>query len=202
MDTNVQALKNLYVALGGDASDVENLTTSSEVITAMESVAASAASELPAVKASDAGKNLTVNSSGKWAAIMPEDELPAVTTSDNGKVLGVSNGKWTKTSLTDTDLIVIINENGGVFSIALAPSYSDLLSYIKVSGSAKVTFNGGAFGSNQGQAGFFSGAGVDGMSICANGIFDTANYGLCAYSIEINSVNTKTIKVEPITPTA
>lgn len=72
MDTNVQALKNLYVALGGEASDVAELTTSSEVITAMESVAASAASELPVVKPADEGKTLTVNSSGKWAAIMPE----------------------------------------------------------------------------------------------------------------------------------
>ena len=104
MDTNVQALKNLYVALGGEASDVADLTTSSEVITAMESVAASAASELPVVKKADAGKNLTVNSSGKWAAIMPEDELPAVTASDDGKLLGVSSGAW---GAVENNVIVI-----------------------------------------------------------------------------------------------
>lgn len=129
MDTNVQALKNLYVALGGDASDVENLTTSSEVITAMESVAASAASELPVVKKVDEGKTLTVDGNGKWAAILPEsviddeeasetktyssskiaslipaNELPAVTASDNGKLLGVNQGAW---SAVEKDTIVI-----------------------------------------------------------------------------------------------
>lgn len=65
MDTNVQALKNLYVALGGDLSTVASLATSSEVINAI--------ADLP---------NLT----GEY--------LPAVTASDNGKVLKVAEGKW------------------------------------------------------------------------------------------------------------
>jgi len=64
MDTNVQALKNLYVALGGDLSEVANLATSSEVINAI--------AQLPAIGAS----------------------LPAVTAADNGKVLKVAEGKW------------------------------------------------------------------------------------------------------------
>lgn len=66
MDTNVQALKELYVSLGGKASDVADMATSSEVITAMKSVAASAASELPAVTASDYGSILRVGANGKW----------------------------------------------------------------------------------------------------------------------------------------
>lgn len=64
MDTNVQALKNLYVALGGDLSTVANLTTSSEVINAIAGLSAS------------------------------ETKLPAVTAEDNGKVLKVVEGKW------------------------------------------------------------------------------------------------------------
>ena len=64
MDTNVQALKNLYVALGGDLSTVANLATSSEVINAI--------AQLPAIGAS----------------------LPAVTATDNGKILKVVEGKW------------------------------------------------------------------------------------------------------------
>lgn len=64
MDTNVQALKNLYVALGGDLSEVANLATSSEVINAI--------AQLPAIGAS----------------------LPAVTATDNGKILKVVEGKW------------------------------------------------------------------------------------------------------------
>ena len=119
MDTNVQALKGLYVALNGDPKDVENMTTSSEVITALNDVAAAAATELPVVKKVDEGKVLTVNGNGKWAAKLPEsviddeeasesktyssskiaslipaDELPAVTTADNSKLLGVSSGAW------------------------------------------------------------------------------------------------------------
>lgn len=35
MDTNVQALKNLYVAEGGNRKDVENLVTSADVINAI-----------------------------------------------------------------------------------------------------------------------------------------------------------------------
>ena len=64
MDTNVQALKNLYVALGGGLSEVANLATSSEVINAI--------AQLPAIGAS----------------------LPAVTVADNGKILKVVEGKW------------------------------------------------------------------------------------------------------------
>ena len=73
MDTNVQALKNLYVALGGDLSTVANLATSSEVINAIAS--------LPSL-------------TGEYP--------PAVTAEDNGKVLKVAEGKWTLgTDLTE-----------------------------------------------------------------------------------------------------
>lgn len=114
MDTNVQALKGLYAALNGDPKDVENMDTSSEVITAMQDVAAAAATELPVVKKIDAGKTLTVNGNGKWAAIMPEsiiddteasetktyssskivslipaNELPTPSADNNGKVATV-----------------------------------------------------------------------------------------------------------------
>lgn len=75
METNVQALKDLYVALGGEASDVVDMTTSSEVLVALQAVAQAAATELPVVKKADAGKLLTVNGSGKWAAIEPKSEI-------------------------------------------------------------------------------------------------------------------------------
>lgn len=68
MDTNVDALKNLYKAFGGSESAVADLTTSADVINAIAShVAAGGADALPAVKAADNGKVLTVVS-GKWAA--------------------------------------------------------------------------------------------------------------------------------------
>lgn len=135
MDTNVQALKGLYAALNGDPKDVENMDTSSEVITAMQDVAAAAATELPVVAKKDAGKVLTVNGNGKWSAAFPETEiddteasetktyssskieslipspeLPTVTSADNGKVLGVANGAWTK---TDNIFIINVTKSGG-----------------------------------------------------------------------------------------
>lgn len=70
--TNLEALKALYVALGGNSSTVANMTTSAEVINAMCSVAetlatAATTAELPKVSATNNGQVLTVVS-GKWAA--------------------------------------------------------------------------------------------------------------------------------------
>lgn len=91
----IEALQQLYVALGGDIADVQNITITPEMISALTEVAAAAASELPAVKSADNGKVLTVVS-GKWAKADAPTELPSVSGTDNGKLLGVSSGKWTK----------------------------------------------------------------------------------------------------------
>lgn len=91
----IEALQQLYVALGGDIADVQNITITPEMISALTEVAAAAASELPAVKSTDNGKVLTVVS-GKWAKADVPTELPSVSGTDNGKLLGVSSGKWTK----------------------------------------------------------------------------------------------------------
>lgn len=66
MDTTVVALRNLYVALGGQAADVANLVIIPDLINAIA----------------------TLVSSGATA------ELPAVTATDNGKVLKVVDGEW------------------------------------------------------------------------------------------------------------
>ena len=92
MLTNVDALKGLYVALGGDVADVANLTTTPELLEKISVVAGAGASELPVVKKADAGKVLTVNGNGKWSA--GGATLPAVSATDNGKVLMVSDGAW------------------------------------------------------------------------------------------------------------
>lgn len=70
---NVNALKALYIALGGSADDAANLTTIPEMINAIAAVVSSGGgSVLPAVTASDNGKVLTVVS-GKWkAAALPD----------------------------------------------------------------------------------------------------------------------------------
>lgn len=64
--TNVEALKAVYVALGGDADDF-TATTNDAAIYAIAQVIASTGSELPAVTAADNGKVLTVVE-GDWAA--------------------------------------------------------------------------------------------------------------------------------------
>lgn len=68
MDTNVQALKNLYAALGGDPADVADISTNADMINAIAAhIGSGGAAELPTVTTTDNGKVLTVVS-GKWAA--------------------------------------------------------------------------------------------------------------------------------------
>lgn len=64
--TNVEALKEVYVALGGSADDFAAVTTNDQAIHLISTVVASAiAGALPTVSSSDNGKVLTVVS-GKW----------------------------------------------------------------------------------------------------------------------------------------
>ena len=65
--TNIEALKALYVTLGGSADTVANMTVSADVIYAISQLSLSVQPELPAVTKTDEGKVLKVNSSGKWA---------------------------------------------------------------------------------------------------------------------------------------
>lgn len=77
MDNTIIALQNLYVALGGTASDVAEINIIPDMINAIATqaatvVAAANAKELPSVTASDNDKVLTVVS-GKWAtAALPD----------------------------------------------------------------------------------------------------------------------------------
>lgn len=71
MDNTLDALRGLFVALGGDADDVANLVIIPDIINAIATQAATAlatagASELPEVDAEDNGKVLKV-ADGKWS---------------------------------------------------------------------------------------------------------------------------------------
>lgn len=67
MDTNVDALKNLYIAFGGSSDTVAPMTTNAGVINALAVlIAAGGGSILPAVTASENGKVLKV-ADGAWA---------------------------------------------------------------------------------------------------------------------------------------
>lgn len=63
---NVDALKQVYTALGGDADDVANITDNAGMISAIATVIPTALSSV----------------------------LPEVTASNNGAVLKVADGKW------------------------------------------------------------------------------------------------------------
>lgn len=73
MDNTIIALQNLYVALGGTASDVAEINIIPDMINAIATlISGGATAELPKVTSSDNGKVLTVVS-GKWAkAALPE----------------------------------------------------------------------------------------------------------------------------------
>lgn len=64
--TNVGALKNLYVALGGDADTVADVNLSSDMIAAIATLVGTTGGMLPAVDAEDNGKVLKV-AEGAWA---------------------------------------------------------------------------------------------------------------------------------------
>lgn len=95
MDKNVDALKNLYVVLGGNADDVADISTIADMINKIATVVTGAGAGLPAVTSEDNGNVLTVVG-GKWAKAAAPTELPAVTSEDNGDVLKVIEGVWAK----------------------------------------------------------------------------------------------------------
>lgn len=68
MGDTVKALKAIYVALGGNANDVKNITLIPDMLNKIAIVAATAtAAELPKVTSSNNGQVLTVDG-GKWKA--------------------------------------------------------------------------------------------------------------------------------------
>lgn len=93
MGENVQALKTLYVAMGGTASDVANISQTADMIVEISKIVSSTGIELPKVTSADNGNVLTVVN-GAWAKAAVPVELPAVSAEDNGDVLKVVDGVW------------------------------------------------------------------------------------------------------------
>lgn len=99
--TNVEALKSLYVALGGSSSTVAGMSLTADVIAATATLIANGGgARLPEVSASDNGRFLGV-ADGAWAVVDIEAELPTVTADDNGDVLTVVEGAWAAAALPD-----------------------------------------------------------------------------------------------------
>lgn len=113
--TNVEALKAVYTALGGDADDVAAINTTAEMIAAI-ATAVSSTIELPAVTSSDNGDVLTVVN-GKWAKAAATIELPTVSGADDGDVLTVVSGTWAKAASAKELPVVTSAENGKVLKV-------------------------------------------------------------------------------------
>ena len=104
---NVDALKALYTAMGGnitndyysdiaDGVKVGEYSQISDCILALAKLVASIGIELPAVTGLDNGNVLTVVE-GAWAKASIPSQLPAVTPEDAGSVLKVNeSGVWAK----------------------------------------------------------------------------------------------------------
>ena len=102
------ALKKLYVAMGGTASDVENLTLTPELIAAIAEIYSGGGSSLPAVTSDDNGKALLVQE-GAWDKGTLPSGLPEVSASDNNKSLRVASGEWA----VDANQFAVHFTNGG-----------------------------------------------------------------------------------------
>ena len=117
MNLTVEALKELYIALGGNATNVADITLIPDMITAIAAfISGGGARVLPTVSNTDNGKVLTV-SGGKWTAATPTAELPTVTSSNNGEILTVSGGNWVSAAPVSQLPAVTATENGEVLTV-------------------------------------------------------------------------------------
>lgn len=116
----VEALKALYVAMGGNLTDtyddiaggvaVSNIVIIPDVISAIAKIAVPA--ELPKVTGDDNRKVLTVKD-GKWSAALPASQLPEVSQTNAGQVLTVSaEGTWEAANVP-TELPEVSAEDDG-----------------------------------------------------------------------------------------
>lgn len=128
--TTIDALKNLYVELGGNLEDVENINVIPKMIDALSEIAGSTI-ELPGVTAEDNGDVLTVVD-GKWAKAEAGGgaSLPGVTAEDNGDVLTVVDGAWAKAKPTIEFALYkgVIQSN--TFTLSDSKNKSDILADI------------------------------------------------------------------------
>ena len=81
-NNTIEALKKLYVAMGGDADDVENLNITPEMISAIADIYQGGGGS----------------------------SLPAVTADDNGKVLAVVEGDWDKAENAGGAVLITLGE--------------------------------------------------------------------------------------------
>ena len=96
-----QALKDLFIGLGGDSSALTDNTSLSDYIEDLESAIKACAGESAEDIIDDSEAKSDKTYSGvKIESLIPAAELPEVSATDNGKILAVANGAWTLGTLT------------------------------------------------------------------------------------------------------
>lgn len=98
-----QALKDLFLGLGGNPTALEDNSGVGDYIEDLESAIKGAGVSIDDTQASET----TVYSSSKVESLIPTDELPTVTSEDNGNVLTVVEGAWAKAAPSGGDCVVI-----------------------------------------------------------------------------------------------
>lgn len=90
-----QALKDLFLGLGGNPSALSDNTSVSDYIEDLEgAIKGETSSIIDDTQASES----TTYSSSNIESLIPSPELPTVYEDDNGKVLTVVNGAWAKSN--------------------------------------------------------------------------------------------------------
>ena len=96
-----EALKDLFIGLGGNSSALSDNDSVSDYIEDLESAikasAGGAAEDL--IDDTESSETKTYSSS-KIASLIPAPELPEVAAANNGQVLAVVNGAWTLCTMT------------------------------------------------------------------------------------------------------
>lgn len=95
-----EALRDLFLAHGGDVSDLEDNKSLSDFIADVSTVIGSnATGEItPAVESGTKIADYTLN--GVEGSLYAPVELPEVAAANNGQVLAVVNGAWTLCTMT------------------------------------------------------------------------------------------------------
>ena len=96
-----EALKDLFIGLGGKSSALSDNDSVSDYIEDLESaIKASAGGAAEDLIDDSAASETKTYSSSKIASLIPAPELPEVAVANNGQVLAVVNGAWTLCTIT------------------------------------------------------------------------------------------------------